>query len=337
MIAASAGNHALGLAYHGQLLGVPVTVVMPRFAPLIKITNCRRLGAHVELCGDSLADARSRAEQLAAERQLAYIHGFDHPDIVAGQGTVGLELLEQTPDVEAIVVPVGGGGLIAGIALAVKSLRPEVQIIGVQPANANCFQQALARGEPVDVTLGPTLADGLAVSRAGTLPLEIAATRIDRLVTVDEQLLSLAVLRLVELEKSVVEGAGAASLAALMSGQLPELAGRRVALVLSGGNIDPIVLSRLIEKGLVADGRLWRFTAVVSDRPGGLARLTRVLAESGASVKELSHDRAFSGADITAVHVQATVETADRQHIDAVRQALATAGVKLLADRDTQS
>ncbi len=339
VIAASAGNHALGLAYHGKLLGIPVTVVMPRFAPLIKVTNCRRLGAQVELFGESLADARGRAEQLAAERSLEYFPGFDDPDIVCGQGTVGLELLEQVPELDAVVISVGGGGLIAGVALAVKALKPTVQIIGVQPVNAACFPAALAAGQPLDIQLQPTLADGLAVTCAGKLPLEICRTLVDRWVKVDEQQLSLAVLRLVEMEKSVVEGAGAATLAALTSGQLPELSGQRVALVLSGGNIDPIVLSRVIEKGLVADNRLWQFAASISDRPGGLARLASVLAEAGASVKDIAHDRTFSGPSINAVNVLCTVEAADGQHIAAIRACLVKAGVHLLdvaAARQTQ-
>ena len=315
VIAASAGNHALGLAYHGKLLGIAVNVVMPQFAPLIKISTCRQLGANVILHGQTFAEAFACANELAARDRLCYIHGFDAPAIIAGQGTVGLEILEQVPDVEAIVVPIGGGGLLAGVAAAVKPLRPNVKIIGVEPANAASFTAALRAGAPVDCPTNPTLADGLAVRRVGQLAFEIARPLVERIVTVGEDDLALAVLRLLELEKSVVEGAGAAPLAACMAGLLPELTGRRVVLILSGGNIDPIILSRVIEKGLVADGRLCRFTAVISDRPGGLASLAALIASTGASIEDVAHDRAFSGSDVSAVHVVCTLQTCDRDQI----------------------
>ncbi len=330
VISASAGNHALGLAYHGRLLGIPVRVVMPRYAPLIKQTTCRRLGAEVTLFGETFSDAFDNAQQLARDESLTYIHGFDDPAIIAGQGTLGLEILEQVPDVEAIVVPVGGAGLLAGVALAVKSIMPRVRIIGVEPRRAAGFTAALAAGHAVRTPLGPTLADGLAVGRVGDLAFEIAAPRVDRVVTVSEEELATAMLRLVELEKSVVEGAGAAPLAACMFGHLPELAGRHTVLILSGGNVDPLVLTRVIEKGLVSDGRLCRFTAVVTDRPGGLARLAELIARSGASVQEIAHDRAFAGPDIAAANVLCTVETADRQHIEDLYRSLAAEGIRVL-------
>ncbi len=330
VVAASAGNHALGLAYHGHLLSIGVTVVMPRFAPLIKITTCRRLGANVILHGDSYADARLEANRLAVERKWTYIHGFDDPAIIAGQGTMGLEILEQVPTAQAIVVPVGGGGLIAGVSLAVKSTRPDVLVVGVEAARAPSYTAALAAGEPVNVPVRSTLADGLAVGRVGKLAFEIARSRVDRVVTVSEEELSLAVLRLIELEKSVVEGAGAAALAALIAGKFPELAGLRTVLVLSGGNIDPMILNRVIEKGLVADGRLCRFTALISDRPGGLAHLAQLIAQTGASVKDIAHDRAFSGPDVASAHVLCTVETADREHILRLCRVLAEAGIEII-------
>jgi threonine dehydratase len=333
VIGASAGNHALGLAYHGKGLGIRVTVVMPRYAPLIKLTTCRKLGAEVVLFGESFSEAFGHAQELAASRGLTYIHGFDDPAIIAGQGTVGLEILEQVPDVEAIVVPIGGGGLVAGVALAVKSVMPGVQIVGVEPEHAAAFSAALAAGHPVKTPLRPTLADGLAVGKVGELAFSIAAPRVDRVVTVSEEELALAMLRLAELEKSVVEGAGAAPLAAAMFGKLPELAGKRTVLILSGGNVDPLILTRVIEKALVADGRLCRFTAVVSDRPGGLARLAQLVAQTGASIQEIAHDRAFSGPDIAAAHVLCTVETADRDHVEKLYQLLAQAGIMVLSPR----
>jgi threonine dehydratase len=326
--AASAGNHALGLAYHGGLLGIPITVVMPRFAPLIKVANCRKLGAAVVLHGDTLAEARMRADELAAAEGLAYVHGYDDAAIIAGQGTIGLEILEQVPDVEAVVVSIGGGGMIAGISQAVKSLRPSVRIFGVEPEHAASYGAALASGEPRDVEVRPTLADGLAVGRVGARAFATARDLVERVVTINEASLATSILRLIELEKCVVEGAGAAPLAAFLAGCLPELSGKRVVLVLSGGNIDLNILDRVIEVGLVQDSRLCRFTATITDRPGGLAGLAALIASAGASVKEIAHDRAFAGPDVSAVRVVCTVEVADRAHRDLLVGTLRDAGIQ---------
>ena len=326
VIAASAGNHALGIAYHGGLLGVPVTVVMPRFAPLIKVSNCRQLGASVELHGDDLTAARARAVELAGERGLTFIHPFDNDDVIAGQGTMGLEILEQTPAVEAIVVPVGGAGLISGIGTVIKARAPKVQIIGVEPESAACLAAALERHAPTLVKLAPTLADGLAVASVGEKSLAVARKVVDRVVTVDEASIALAILRLVELEKSVVEGAGAAPLAAFIAGKLDDLKGRNVVLTLCGGNIDTSMLGRVLDVGLVADGRITRFTVSVQDRPGGLARLTAAIAEAGASVQEVAHDRAFSGPNLSQVRVVCVVETTGPDHVRALHERLRAAG-----------
>lgn len=331
VIAASAGNHALGLAYHGGLLGIPVTVVMPVNAPLIKASTCKRLGARVLLHGESFADARAHADALARTEALTYIHGFDSAEVIAGQGTVGLEVLEEVPDVEAIVVPVGGGGLLAGVAAAVKALRPEVRVLGVEPEQAASFSAALAAGAPTVVDTRPTLADGLAVSRVGDLAFALAGPRIDGMTTVDEEALALAIFRLLELEKCVVEGAAAASLAALLRGRFPPLAGKRVVLILSGGNIDLNILDRVIEVGLVADGRLCRFTAVISDRPGALARLAALIAGTGASVKDITHDRIFSGPDVSRVRATCVVETADEEHVGRLLRAIRDAGIEIVS------
>ena len=318
VIAASAGNHALGLAYHGRLLNIPVTVVMPQFAPLVKSNTCRRLGANVVLHGASFLEAKDHARALAAEHGYTYIHGYDDPAIIAGQGTMGLEIIEQVPEVEAIVIPVGGAGLLAGVALAVKTLRPEVQIIGVEAEGAAKFAAAVEHGSPVQIHCHATLADGLAVPDIGANAFPLARDRIDHLVTVNEDEIALAILRIVELEKAIVEGSGATGLAACLAGKLPELKGKCVVLPFCGGNIDPAILSRVIEKGLVADGRVCRFSAVISDRPGGLAGLTKLLADSGASVKEIVHERAFTGGDVFAVSVLCTVETRDRAHLEEI-------------------
>jgi len=326
VVAASAGNHALGLAYHGRLLGIPVTVVMPRFAPLVKVATCRRLGARVILEGDTFDDARRLAAEIAARDGLNRIHGFDDPRVIAGQGTMALEILEDVPDVEAIVVPTGGAGLLAGVSLVAKAHDPRIRIVAVETAAAPSFGASLAAGVPTQVPIRPTLADGLAVGRVGDLPFSIAAPLVDRVVTVDEEALSLAVLRLLELEKTVVEGAGAAALAAVLGGRCPELVGRRVVLLLCGGNIDLTILDRVIDHGLVADGRRWRFEVRISDRPGGIARLTAVIAAAGASVREIVHDRAFSGADVFSSGVEVTVETAGHDHVAALAAALAADG-----------
>jgi len=325
VVAASAGNHALGLAYHGRLLGIPVTVVMPEFAPLIKITTCQRLGATVILHGFDFAEARAEADRLAAAG-LTYIHGFDDPDIIAGQGTLGLEILEQVPDVDAIVCPVGGGGLLAGLCVAVKALRPRVEIIAVESVSTGNLSAAMRAGRPVRVPRRATLADGLATLCVGANAFSLIRGRVDRVVRVEEKWISLAILRMLELEKVVVEGAAAAPLAAMMSGRVRGLRGKRVALVVCGGNIDPVILARVIEKGLVHDGRLTRFTVTISDRPGGLAELCRVIAACGASVNQVSHDRAFSGPDVSATRVVCTVETRDRKHVAALHAALRRAG-----------
>lgn len=315
VIAASAGNHAQALAYHGQLLGIKVTVVMPEFAPLIKRTNCHNLGARVILSGETFAEAREYAQTLAQQEALTYIHGFDDAAVIAGQGTLGLEILEAVPDADAVIVPVGGAGLIAGVALAVHGVRPQTKVIGVESVATASFSAALQAGHPVAIECQPSLADGLAISQVGAHAFEIAKAYVAQVVQATEPQIALSILRLMELEKAVVEGAGAASLAALLSGKLPELAGKKVVLVLCGGNVDLTVLHRLIEIGMVADGRLARFKARISDRPGGLARLTRLISEQDASIVEITHDRTFAGLDFSAVNVECIVQTRNAEHI----------------------
>ncbi len=329
VIAASAGNHAQALAYQGSLLGIPATVVMPKFAPLIKVSTCQQLGATVILHGDGFGEAKAHAHEIAAENALAYIDGYDDPAIIAGQGTMGLEIVEQVPDVDAVIIPVGGAGLLAGVSLAVKSLRSDTKIVAVEAENVASFSAALEAGKPTKITMRPTLADGLAIPEVGANAFQIARPLVDVTVTVTEEEIALAILRLVELEKSVVEGAAATPLAACMSGRLKELAGERVVLLLCGGNIDPNVLSRVIERGLVADGRLGRFTAVISDRPGGLADLATQIASTGASVKQIVHDRAFASPDVSAVNVLCTVETRNHQHLAELRALLKSRGVEI--------
>ena len=330
VIAASAGNHAQALAYQGKLLGIPATVVMPKFAPLIKITNCQKLGAKVVLHGKDFAEAKTHAHEIAERDGLAYIDGYDDPAIIAGQGTMGIEILEQVPDVDVVVVPVGGAGLLAGVSLAVKTLRPQTKVVGVEAENVASFSAALQAGKPTRMTMEPTLADGLAIPQVGANAFEIAQSHVDLTVTVTEEQIAIAILRIVEMEKGVVEGAAATPLAACLSGQLKQFAGKKCVLLFCGGNIDPNVLSRVIERGLVADGRLGRFTAVISDRPGGLAYLARQIAATGASIKQVVHDRAFASSDISAVKVMCTVETRDRQHLAELRAHLKEHGIETL-------
>lgn len=332
VIAASAGNHALALAYHGELLQIPVTVVMPRFAPLIKVSNCRGFGATVVLHGETYDAARQHAAALAKERHLTYVPGFDDPEIIAGQGTLGLEVLEDLPEVDAILVPVGGGGLIAGIAVAAKAIKPSVQIIGVEPVNAPALSVSLEKGALTRVDTRPTLADGLGVAEVGQLCFDLARKLVDRVVLVDEIAIAKAVLRLLELEKMVVEGAGAVGLAAMMNRQslgLVGLEGKKVVLVLCGGNIDVTTISRVIDRGLAGDGRLAHITADIQDRPGALARVLAIVAEAGGSIVEVRHDRHFGPPDVALVRVFLTIETRDHEHIAALERALAVAGIVL--------
>ena len=326
VIAASAGNHALGVAYHAQLLGIPATVVMPRFAPLTKVANCRRFGARVLLEGMNIAEARRKADELVAAERLTYINGFDDPAIIAGQGTIGLEIAAQVPKVDAVIVPIGGAGLIAGVALALKTLQPQARVIGVEPERAASFTAALAAGHPVAIELKPTLADGLSVPKVGENAFRLARELVERTVLVREQHIARAVLQMMELEKAVVEGAGATPLAACLAGLVPELIGKRVVLPLCGGNIDMNTLDRVIERGLATEGRLCRFTATISDRPGGLARFAGLIAEEGASIIDIAHDRAFAEDDITTVAVHCVVETRDAEHIAALHQRLRREG-----------
>ncbi len=328
VIAASAGNHAQALAYQGKLLGIPATVVMPKFAPLVKVNNCQKLGATVVLHGKDFGEAKAHAHEIAKEKALAYIDGYDDPAIINGQGTMGLEIVGQVPDLDAVIVPVGGAGLLAGVSLAVKTLRPDVKIVAVEAENVASFSAALEASKPVEIALHPTLADGLAIPQVGSNAFEIARSLVDQTVTVTEEQIALAILRLVELEKSVVEGAAATPLAACLSGKLNDLASKRVVLLLCGGNIDPNVLSRVIERSLVADGRLGRFTAVISDRPGGLADLAAQIASTGASIKQVVHDRAFASSDVSAVNVLCTVETRNHEHLAELRAKLKSHGVK---------
>lgn len=322
VISASLGNHALALCYHGNRLNIPVTVVMPIVAPIMKIQSCRQYGAHVIVQGVDMGEAKQLAMEIAKEKDLIYINGYDHPHIMAGQGTLGLEIVEQVQNLDAVIVPVGGGGLIAGVALAVKTLHPHVKVIGVESDRCPSFSSAIKAGRPVHTPIQSTLADGLAVPMVGYNAFETAAPLIDKLVVVKEEWIAIAILRLVELEKCVVEGAGAAGLASILAGHLNELKGKRVVLLLCGGNIDTTILGRCLDRGLAADGRLLKFTVTVSDRPGGITELCRLMSSLGVSIKDIMHERAWLTSDIFSVAVKVVCETRDMEHAAQLKQAL---------------
>lgn len=332
-IAASAGNHALALAYHGMLLGVPVTVVMPTVAPLAKVDKCRRFGARIIIEGAHIGESKAFAETLVESEGLTYINGYDDPEIMAGAGTMGIEIMDEVPCVDAIVIPVGGAGLIAGVSCAMKTLKPEVKVYGVEPVFCASFTAALAAGMPVPTVVTPTLADGLAVPVVGPHAFEVARHYVDETVLCTEKQISLAVLRLIENEKMVVEGGGAAGLAALLPGgalDIPELKGKNIVVPLCGGNIDTTTLGRVIERGLAADNRLCNFTATVSDRPGGIARLTKLLWDQNASIKDIYHERAWLHTNVDQVQVKCVVELQGKEHANRLLAALKEEGYPVI-------
>ncbi|GMT12545.1 hypothetical protein PFISCL1PPCAC_3842, partial [Pristionchus fissidentatus] len=320
--AASAGNHALALCYHGKQLGVPITVCMPRHAPIMKIDKCISFGAEVIVQGKDLLAARKFALELSHQRGGSYINGYDHIDVLAGTGTVGMEILDQISNVDAIVIPVGGGGLIAGIAVAVKALAPHVEIIGVESVANASMKKAIDEGCPIATDCTPSLADGLAVPVVGVNSYHNAKGKIDRMVTVNESDISIAVLRLLELEKVVPEGAGACGVAALLSGKLEDLKGKRVATIVSGGNIDSTALNRCIERGMAHDRRLVRFNVVLSDRPGAIGELTAYIADLGVSIKDMILDRPYQRHDIFSVRANIIAETRGFEHAEKLNEKL---------------
>jgi len=328
VIAASAGNHAQGVAFAAALLGARAIVVMPERAPLPKVEATRSYGAEVVLHGSSVEDALARAKELAAEHESIFIHPFEHPDIVAGQGTVGLEIIEQCPDVRTIAVPVGGGGLAAGIAIAVKGARLDARVVGVQAEAVSPFPASLAAGHPMTVAPGATMADGIAVACPGELAFAIMAEHVHRMVTVSEESLSRALLLCLERSKQVVEPAGAAGVAALL--EHPRTFEPPVVAVLSGGNIDPLLLAKVLRHGLAAAGRYLTFRCRLPDQPGALATLLAEVAALGANVLDVVHERVTPGLHVDEVEVLLQVETRGPGHCDSVIGQLRGSGYKLL-------
>jgi threonine dehydratase len=331
VIAASAGNHGMAVAYHSRRLKIASTIVMPVSAPLIKVTRVRQYGAESVLCGNDYDSALAEALRLSKERGLTFISAFDDPWVVAGQGTIGLELYEQNPDLDAVIVPVGGGGLIAGMALALKTLLPKVSVIGVQAEALPSMKVALEQGAPAQLPAATTIADGIAVRAVGATPLELVKTYVDQIVTVSEGEIANAVLMLLEIEKTVAEGAAAVPLAALVHKKI-SLAGKNVGLVVSGGNIDMNLTARIIETGLIQDGRLGRFSIVISDRPGSLARLAQRVADLGANILQISQSRGFGEMAIGETEVELILETTGHEHIQRIYETLLNDRFKIKND-----
>ncbi|MFT4192135.1 MAG: threonine ammonia-lyase [Comamonas sp.] len=325
VVAMSAGNHAQGVAYHAQRLGIRAVIVMPTFTPGVKVERTRGFGAEIVLHGDTLDEARAHADQLAAEQGLVFVHPYDDEAVVAGQGAVALEMLQEVPDLDDLVVAIGGGGLIAGMATAAKALRPEIRVTGVQSVRFPMMVNAVQGTHHPAAPHSGTIAEGIAVGTPGQIPQAIIQQRVDALALVDEGEIEQAIVMLLEIEKTLVEGAGAVGLAALL--KYPQrFRGRKVGLVLSGGNIDPLLLAAIIERGMVRAGRLARIRVGARDVPGVLARITQVVAQAGANVDEVHHQRAFTPLAAQNVEIELVLQTRSRAHLAQVLEALKAGG-----------
>ncbi|MFP3744637.1 threonine ammonia-lyase [Achromobacter sp. SIMBA_011] len=327
VIAVSAGNHAQGVAYHAQRMGVPAVIVMPRFTPTVKVANTRRFGAEVVLAGDTFDDAKAHGYELAKQRGLIMIHPYDDEAVISGQGTVALEMLEDQPQLDTLVIAIGGGGLISGIATAAKALKPGIEIIGVQTER---FPAMYAAIKGVSMPNGQyTIAEGIAVKSPGGLTQPIVSRLVDHIELVSEADIEHAIVVLLEIEKTVVEGAGAAGLAALLRAQeagSERFKGKRIGLVLTGGNIDPLMLGELIERGMVRAGRLARIRVDLRDLPGALAHATKLIADAQANITEVHHQRAFTSLPVRNVEVDFVLQTRGPEHIQEVIDILNAAG-----------
>jgi len=329
VITASAGNHAQGVAYAARIAGVPVTVVMPETASFSKVSATAGYGARVVLAGRDYNEAYAKAVELAEQQQATFIHAFDDPEVIAGQGTLGLELLEQLSDVDTVVVPVGGGGLLAGVVSALRGAGCRARVVGVQAAGASSLAPSLRAGSRVELNSVDTIADGLATRSIGPIPFEIIRAGVDQAVEVSDAEIADAVLLLLERAKTVVEGAGAVGLAACLARRLPRDAAK-VVVIISGGNIDTNLLDRIINLGLIEEGRLFRFTTRLADRPGELQRLVTCIAACRANIHQISHQRAQPGLALTQASVTLELETRGPDHIAEIRQTLTQAGFELL-------
>uniref|UniRef100_E6QJU4 L-threonine ammonia-lyase n=1 Tax=mine drainage metagenome TaxID=410659 RepID=E6QJU4_9ZZZZ len=328
VIAASAGNHAQGVAFHAAKLGIRAQIVMPQATPLVKVVSTRGFGAEVILHGANYDEACEEALRRCEEQGLTFIHPFDDPVVISGQGTIGLELMEQVTDLEAVVVPIGGGGLISGIACAVKEKNPRIRVIGVEPEKLPSMLRAREAGAPITIAAQATIADGIAVRRVGDNTLPLVMRYVDEIVTVDDEEIASAILMLLEQEKTLAEGAGAAALACLLQGKTT-LRDKRTAVLVCGGNIDVTLLAKIIERGLVKDGRLLRIRVYLLDRPGALLQLTEILARERANIVETIHNRAYYGVSLSETVIDVTLETRGATHITAISHALREAGFRI--------
>jgi threonine dehydratase len=327
VIAASAGNHAQAVAYHAAKRGIAVEIRMPLTTPITKVSATRQYGAEVVLVGANYDEACQEAMRRCHERNLTFIHPFDDEAVIAGQGTIGLEMLEAKSDLDAVVIPVGGGGLIGGIACAVKETNPAIRVIGVEAANLAPMKAAMEKHTLVTVPSGKTIADGIAVRRAGDITFPLAEKYVDEIVTVDDEEIANAILVMLEKEKTLTEGAGAVGAAAVLNKKV-SMHGKNVGVLISGGNIDVTLLSRIIERGLVKDGRLWRIRIHLPDFPGALQRLATVIAEHKANIIETRHDRAYYGVVLGDTVIDITMETRGPEHIAEIKAALDKAGYR---------
>ncbi|HEX4986359.1 MAG TPA: threonine ammonia-lyase [Burkholderiales bacterium] len=331
VIAVSAGNHAQGVAYHAKRLGIPAVIVMPRFTPHVKVEQTRAFGAEVILHGANFDEAKAHAMQVTAARKLTLVHPYDDEKVVAGQGTIALEMLQKQPDLEMLVVPVGGGGMLAGMAVAARALHPAVHLVGVQTRRFPSMAAALEGSRP---EFGAsTIADGIAVKEPGRLTQEIIRREAEGILLVDEGDIEQAMLLLLEIEKTVVEGAGAVGLAALLRHR-ETFAGRKAGIVLSGGNIDPLTLADIVERGMVRAGRLTRLQVQLRDLPGSLAKVTAALAEANANIEEVHHERAFSHLPVQSAVVDFVLQTRGHEHVKQIVEALAAAGFEAKLHND---
>lgn len=333
VIASSAGNHAQALAYHGSRLGINTKIVMPEGTPLVKITRTKSFGAEVVLHGSNYDDAYQHARALEQEEGRVFAHPFDDRAVMAGQGTIGLELMEQNPYLDVVLVAIGGGGLISGIATAIKETNPKIRVIGVEPAVLPSMKRAVELGHTTELQEATTLADGVAVRRVGELTLANVQRYVDDIVTVSEEQIANAILTLLEQDKTVAEGAGASPVAALLAGLIPNIQNKRVCPVICGGNIDVNVIARIIERGLVAAGRLYQINVVIVDRPGSLAQLLTHLGKLQVNVLEVAHNRTFtSGLSFGSTHVELRLETKGPEHIALIRERLLGLGYDVVED-----
>ncbi len=327
VVAASAGNHAQGVAYHATKRGIRSIIVMPLATPLVKVTATRNFGAEVVLHGANYDEACDEATRICTAEGMTFIHPFDDPIVMAGQGTIGLELLEQVPELQAVVVPIGGGGLIGGIACAIKESRPDIRVIGVQTSRLPSMAAAVAQHHPVTLDSATTIADGIAVRRAGEVTFPVVERYVDEIVTVDEDEIASSILVLLEREKTLAEGAGATALAALIQ-KKTTLKSEHTAVLVCGGNIDVTLLSRIIERGLVQDGRLIRLRIHLLDKPGALAELTRLIADYRANIVDTLHNRAYYGVNLGDTVIDITMETRGREQVEELLAALTAEGYK---------